>query len=80
MPNRILEQDARIERLVGILINPLTEDQLAEYRVRIWCRGALNLIFNSKRQVGGGGNSWGIGNRWGEGYSGCKGNGRGERD
>ena len=80
MPNRILEYGAWIERLVGILVDPLTKDKLTEYRVRVWCYGALDLIFNSKRQVGGGGDSWGIGDRWGEGNGGSKGNGRRERD
>lgn len=31
MPDRVLEQDVWIERLVGILVDPFTEDKLAEY-------------------------------------------------
>ncbi len=46
MPNRILENLARVERLVGFLINAFTEDQLAEDRIRVGCYLAFEILLD----------------------------------
>lgn len=66
MTDGILEDGARVERLVGFRIDPLTEDQLTEDSIWIGSYYALDLIFNGQGKVWGGGDSRCIGDRGGQ--------------
>lgn len=54
MPNRILENLARVEWLVGFLVYPFTEDQLAEDRFRVGCYLAFEILLDLWREARGG--------------------------
>ena len=80
MSNRILENFAWVERLVGFRINSLAEDQLAENRLRVWCYYAFNIILDFRRQAGGGCDRWCVGHGGSQCDCGCQGNGWCQRD
>lgn len=49
--NRILKDCAGIERLVRIRVDPLGEDQVAEYGLRVGRRCAHEFLLNGERDV-----------------------------